>query len=53
MEYSDARILAPLADGVILVARHGKTKREAVRKLKTLMEQSGSKILGIAMNQAK
>ncbi|QSF45808.1 MULTISPECIES: CpsD/CapB family tyrosine-protein kinase [Paenibacillus] len=53
VEFSDARILAPLSDGVILVARHGKTKREAVRKLKVLMEQTGSKILGIAMNQAK
>lgn len=53
VEFSDARILAPLSDGVILVARHGKTKREAVRKLKGLMEQSGSKILGIAMNQTR
>ncbi|KUP20596.1 CpsD/CapB family tyrosine-protein kinase [Paenibacillus sp. DMB5] len=53
VEYSDARILAPLSDGVILVARHGKTKREAVRKLKALLEQSGSNILGIAMNQTR
>ncbi|UQZ35040.1 tyrosine protein kinase [Paenibacillus sp. PK3_47] len=53
VEFSDARILASLTDGVILVARHGKSKREALRKLKVLMEQSGSKILGIAMNQTK
>lgn len=51
VEYSDARILAPMADGIIIVARHGRSKREAIRKLKTLMEQTGSKILGIAMNQ--
>ncbi|WP_150265338.1 CpsD/CapB family tyrosine-protein kinase [Paenibacillus tepidiphilus] len=53
VEYSDARILAPLTDGVILVARQGKSKRESLRKLKAVMEQSGSNILGIAMNQAK
>ncbi|WP_410513683.1 CpsD/CapB family tyrosine-protein kinase [Paenibacillus sp. BR2-3] len=53
VEYSDARILAPYSDGVILVARYGKSKRDSLRKVKTLMEQAGSKILGIAMNQAK
>ncbi|WP_019913305.1 CpsD/CapB family tyrosine-protein kinase [Paenibacillus sp. HW567] len=53
LEYSDARILAPLSDGLIIVARHGKTKRESLKKLKGLMEQTGVKILGIAMNQTK
>lgn len=53
VEFSDARILAPLSDGVIIVARHGRTKRESLRKLKGLMEQTGAKILGIAMNQTK
>lgn len=53
IDYSDARILAPLVDGVILVARHGKSKRESLRKVKVLLEQTGSKILGIAMNQTK
>lgn len=53
VDYSDARILAPLSDGVIIVARHGRSKREALRRLKGLMEQSGVRILGIAMNQAK
>ncbi|MGN7763055.1 CpsD/CapB family tyrosine-protein kinase [Paenibacillus sp. 22594] len=53
VEYSDARILAPLSDGLIIVARHGKTKRESLKKLKGLMEQTGVKILGIAMNQTR
>ncbi|MEK3875468.1 MULTISPECIES: CpsD/CapB family tyrosine-protein kinase [unclassified Paenibacillus] len=53
VDYSDARILAPLSDGVVIVARHGRTKREALRKLKGLMEQTGVRILGIAMNQTK
>ncbi|WP_405107546.1 CpsD/CapB family tyrosine-protein kinase [Paenibacillus sp. FSL K6-1217] len=53
VDYSDARILAPLSDGLIIVARHGRTKREALRKLKGLMEQTGVRILGIAMNQTK
>jgi protein-tyrosine kinase len=51
--YSDARILAPQTDGVILVAKYGKSKRDSLRKVKVLMEQTGSTILGIAMNQTK
>lgn len=51
--YSDARIMAPQADGVILVAKYGRSRRDALRKVKTLLEQAGSKILGIAMNQTK
>ncbi|MNB67721.1 Tyrosine-protein kinase YwqD [compost metagenome] len=51
--YSDARVLAPLTDGVIIIARYGKSKRELLRKVKTLMEQAGTPILGIAINQAK
>lgn len=53
VNYSDARILASQVDGVILVARYGKSKRESIRKVKTLMEQAGSQIIGIAMNQTK
>lgn len=53
VDFSDARILAPQADGVILVARYGKSKRESIRKAKTLLEQTGSNLIGIAMNQAK
>ncbi|MDT3427135.1 capsular exopolysaccharide synthesis family protein [Paenibacillus forsythiae] len=53
VEYSDARVLAPLTDGVVIVARYGKSKRDSIRKVKTLMEQSGTAILGIAINQAK
>ncbi|MNO37741.1 Tyrosine-protein kinase YwqD [compost metagenome] len=52
-DYSDARILASQVDGVILVARYGKSKRESIRKVKVLMEQAGSQIIGIALNQAK
>lgn len=53
INYSDARILASQVDGVILVARYGKSKRESIRKVKSLMEQAGSQIIGIAMNQTK
>ncbi|MFP4978195.1 CpsD/CapB family tyrosine-protein kinase [Paenibacillus sp. CN-4] len=53
VEFSDARVLAPQSDGVIVVARHGKTKRESLRKLKLLLDQAGTPILGIAMNQTK
>jgi protein-tyrosine kinase len=53
IDYSDARILASQVDGVILVARYGKSKRESIRKVKVLLEQAGSQIIGIAINQAK
>lgn len=53
VEYSDARVLAPLTDGVVIVARYGKSKRDSIRRVKTLMEQAGTAILGIAINQAK
>lgn len=53
VEYSDARVLAPFSDGVVIIARYGKSKRETLRKVKSLMEQAGTPILGIAINQAK
>ncbi|KAA9004684.1 CpsD/CapB family tyrosine-protein kinase [Paenibacillus spiritus] len=53
VDYSDARVLAPQCDGVILVARYGKSKRDALKKVKTLIEKTGTPILGITLNQAK
>ncbi|WP_138494606.1 CpsD/CapB family tyrosine-protein kinase [Paenibacillus pinistramenti] len=53
LSYTDARVLASLTDGAVLVVRYGRTKREAVRKAKQYMDQAGVNVLGIAMNQVK
>lgn len=53
LDYSDARLLAAQVDGVVLVARYGKSKRASIHKVKMLLEQAGSQIIGIAVNQAK
>ncbi|NNE59955.1 MAG: polysaccharide biosynthesis tyrosine autokinase [Woeseia sp.] len=46
----DARILAEIADATVLVARWGKTKRNAVRMGVRQIESSG-KLAGIALSQ--
>lgn len=51
--YTDARLLAGLTDGVILVAKHAKTKRVDLKKTKQLMDQAGATMIGIVMNQVK
>ncbi|MGG1615385.1 CpsD/CapB family tyrosine-protein kinase [Paenibacillus sp. NRS-1782] len=53
LNYTDARLVASLTDGVILVARHARTKREDLRKTKQLMDQAGATLVGIVMNQVK
>ncbi|MFB5267055.1 CpsD/CapB family tyrosine-protein kinase [Paenibacillus enshidis] len=53
LDYTDARLLAARTDGVILVAKHARTKREHLRKTKQQMEQAGATLLGIVMNQVK
>jgi capsular exopolysaccharide synthesis family protein len=47
---ADARVLAPLTDGVILVVRSGTTPRRAVRRVAELLEQAGTRVLGTVLN---
>lgn len=47
---TDAALLASIADGVILVVRHGKTSREQVRAAVERLESVGSRILGVVLN---
>lgn len=53
LNYTEARLIAGLTDGVILVARQGWTKRDDLRKTKQLMEQASATLVGIVMNQVK
>jgi len=48
---SDALILAPHADGVLLVARAGKTNRQFVKKAVEQIKLSKANLLGVVLNQ--
>ncbi len=51
LEISDAQVLAAGdVDGVILVARGGKTPRQALRKSSDLLERVRARILGVLLN---
>ncbi len=47
---SDAAVLGPRADGVIMVLSSGISKRDENRKTRELLEQVKSKILGVILN---
>ena len=47
---TDAAILSTLADGVILVIRHGKTSREQLRSAVERLEAVGGRLLGTVIN---
>jgi len=53
LPYADVRILSPMADGIVLVARSGVTTREAmVRTTEILTEAHGAPILNVVLNGA-
>jgi capsular exopolysaccharide synthesis family protein len=45
----DAKLWATMADGVILVARSGKTSAKNLVEAKTRMQQAGARILGVVL----
>lgn len=47
--YADPRILGPLADGVVMVIRTGKTRREAVLRAEETLKKVGAKVLGYVL----
>lgn len=47
---ADSMLLAPQADGVILVLRAGQTRRDHAKQAKEAFERSGVRILGIVLN---
>jgi polysaccharide biosynthesis transport protein len=46
----DARILAKLTDGVVLVVRSGKTTRDSARLASRRLQQDGTPVLGTLLN---
>jgi len=50
---ADPLILAPLSDGVVLVARAEMTPRHAIRQALERIEESGARVLGIVLNRAR
>jgi capsular exopolysaccharide synthesis family protein len=47
---TDAAILTSLADGAIVIARHGVTKREQVEHAAEALRQVSGRLLGVVMN---
>jgi capsular exopolysaccharide synthesis family protein len=50
LPFADARVLGSKADGVVLVVRAGVTAKNLVRRACSLLEKSGSNILGMVLN---
>lgn len=51
LDVADARVLAPLADGVLVVVRAGTVTREALRKVRQSLQQVHARVLGVVLNQ--
>lgn len=47
---TDAILLAPLVDGIILVYQVGRASRQALVRAKSLLEGAGGKIMGVVLN---
>jgi capsular exopolysaccharide synthesis family protein len=45
--------LCDMVDAVVLVVKHGGTRREVVKRAKETIERSGGKILGVVLNKRK
>ena len=50
---TDASLLAPKVDGVVLVYEIGRTARSALLRAKQQIESSGGKVLGVVLNHIK
>lgn|GEM_PF-54971 len=48
---TDAVLLSPMVDGVLLVVRSGMTSREIVQRARQMLLGAGAKILGVVLNQ--
>lgn len=53
LPFADARALAPLADGIVLVGRAGSTTRDALmRSIELLAEVNSAPVIGVVLNAA-
>jgi len=51
--FSEIRVICSKVDGVVLVVKAGKTKREVALRAKKELEDAGGKILGVVINRRK
>jgi capsular exopolysaccharide synthesis family protein len=47
---TDAAVVAPMVDGVLLVVRPGKTRASAVKRTLELLAQVGANVIGVVLN---
>jgi|HubBroStandDraft_5_1064220.scaffolds.fasta_scaffold01649_3 succinoglycan biosynthesis transport protein ExoP len=47
---TDTAVLAPAMDGIVLVARHGITSRDALHRASAIVNDSGGNVLGVLLN---
>lgn len=50
LSVTDSVVLAREADAVVLIVRHGKSTKHAVRRARDLLLRAGAKLAGIALN---
>jgi capsular exopolysaccharide synthesis family protein len=48
--YADARVLAPLVDGVVLVGLFGSTTQQGIMQSTEILEEIGANFLGVVLN---
>lgn len=51
--FPDTAVLGSLCDGVVLVIRSGKTKREIVQYSQNMLEKAGARELGVILNRVR
>jgi capsular exopolysaccharide synthesis family protein len=51
--YSDAGVMAPLVDGVVLVIQAEKTRWQVVDQAKRALEESGARLLGAVLSRRR
>jgi capsular exopolysaccharide synthesis family protein len=51
--FSEARVLCPKVDGVVLVIEAGKTREQVAVWAKKELEEAGGKVLGVVLNKRK
>jgi protein-tyrosine kinase len=53
LDVAESKILASKSDGVVIIVKSGKTKRDAVLKVKAHLESVNVNILGVVLNNHK
>jgi len=51
--YPDCAVLCDKVDAVILVVKHGGTRREVVKRTKDIVVRAGGRILGVVLNRRR